>query len=232
VRLAPRSRIRPGRARRARRTLASTAASLGVAAVLLTPAGSSSGAAPLTRLAPVAAAPAASALPAQAAARADRRHPCTEGKRFRPTSLEIPGLTQPRAVLALGRGPGNVPKAPPLSEAGKRQFAWDAKDAIRAGARRGIVKLNAHTYPDGSAMGNTLINGLYAGDRIVVRGAEGQQRCYEVIARVQITAERRYARYYRTEGRPGRLGIAVCSGVRRGPGDWSHRTIWFAKLLR
>lgn len=207
------------------RTLAAAAVAFGVGLSLLVPVTAPAAAAP----ARAAASAATSVAPAQPL---ERKRRCKQGTRFRPTSLAIPGLTRPRAVLALGRDARNVPKAPPFSDAGKRQFAWDAKDAIRAGARRGVVKLNAHTYPDGSAMGNTLINGLYAGDRIVVRGAEGQQRCYQVIDRVQVTAERRYQRYYRTQGRPGRLAIAVCSGVRRGPGDWSHRTIWFAKLER
>ncbi|MGA8846457.1 MAG: class F sortase [Nocardioides sp.] len=152
------------------------------------------------------------------------------GKKFRPTALGIPGLSPRRTVLALGRDSRNVPKAPPLSESGKRQYAWDAKDKIKAGARHGVAKLNAHTYPDGSAIGNDLIRELYEGNRLVLRGRNGQQRCYDVIARVQIPAERRFARYYRTGG-PHRVAIAVCSGVRRGPGDWSHRTIWFAKLI-
>ena len=153
---------------------------------------------------------------------------CSQGKKFRPTALGIKKVTPRRTVLALGRDARNVPKAPPLTDSGKRQFAWDAKDKIRAGSRHGVIKLNAHTYPDGSAIGNTLINRLYEGARIVVRGAKGQQRCYDVVDRVQIPAEKRYRRYYRTDG-PGRLAIAVCSGVRRGPGNWSHRTLWFAK---
>ncbi len=152
------------------------------------------------------------------------------GKRFRPTSLGIPGVSTRRTVLALGRDSRNVPKAPPLSESGKRQYAWDTKDKIRAGSRHGVAKLNAHTYPDGSAIGNDLIRELYVGDRLDVQGKRGQQRCYEVVARVQIPSERRFPRYYRTGG-PHRLAIAVCSGVRRGPGDWSHRTIWFAKIV-
>ena len=175
---------------------------------------------------------AAQVAPAAPAARAARAKRCTDsGKRFRPTSLGIRGVTRGARVLQLGRDGAGVPQAPPLSDTGKRQLAWDAKDAIRAGARHGVAKLNAHTYPDGSALGNDLINRLQVGGRITARGSGGQVRCYRVVDRVQITAERRFARYYRTDG-PHRLAIAVCSGVRRGPGDWSHRTLWFAKLVR
>lgn len=174
---------------------------------------------------------AANPPPAQQATVAKKKGCSNAGKKFRPTSLGIPHVSKRRVVLALGRDAANVPKAPPLTDTGKRQFAWDAKDKIKAGARHGVVKTNAHTYPDGSAIGNDLINGLQVGGRIVARGAKGQVRCYEVIDRVQITAEKRFKRYYRTDG-PGRLAIAVCSGVRRGAGDWSHRTIWFAKVIR
>lgn len=153
------------------------------------------------------------------------------GKKFRPTSLGVPGVSKRRAVLKLGRDGNNVPKAPPFTTTGKTQFAYDAQDKIKAGARHGVTKLNAHTYPDGSAIGNDLLRELQVGGRLVARGDSGQQRCYEVIDQVQIPAEKRFPRYYRTDG-PGRLAIAVCSGVRRGPGDWSHRTIWFAKLVR
>ncbi|MDE0775291.1 class F sortase [Nocardioides sp.] len=175
---------------------------------------------------------AADAVPVAAQATSAKKKGCTNsGRKFRPTSLGVPRVSKQRTVLALGRDAQNVPQAPPLTDTGKRQFAWDAKDAIKAGARHGVVKTNAHTYPDGSAIGNDLINGLYVGGRIVARGAKGQVRCYEVVDRVQIPAEKRFKRYYRTDG-PGRLAIAVCSGVRRGAGDWSHRTIWFAKVIR
>ena len=57
----------------------------------------------------------------------------------------------------------------------------------------------------------------------------GQDRlCYRVTRRLEVRADKAVPAYYRSGGRP-RLAILVCSGVRRGPGDWSERTIWFAK---
>ena len=41
-------------------------------------------------------------------------------------------------------------------------------------------------------------------------------------------ASKTLLRYYRLDG-PPRLGIVVCSGKRTGPGQWSKRTVWFAK---
>jgi hypothetical protein len=151
---------------------------------------------------------------------------------FRPTRLRIPGLVRRTRVLALGRDKRGVPRTPPLTKRGKWQFAWDKASGIRPGGRRGVVRLNAHTYPRfaGTALGNRLLAGLHKGDRLVVTGARGQRLCYRVTRRVRIRAEGSFAAYYSNTG-PSRLAILVCSGKRRGPGNWSHRTIWYAKPI-
>lgn len=93
-----------------------------------------------------------------------------------------------------------------------------------------MIRLAAHTYPRsaGAALGNRLLGRLRAGALIKVSGAQGAQLCYRVTRRITVRAEQRLAAYYATTGAP-RLAILVCSGTRRGPGDWSHRSIWFAK---
>ena len=105
-------------------------------------------------------------------------------------------------------------------------FAWDREQGISPGDRRGNVLLNAHTWPDGSALGNRLLTSLDRGDRIRVRGAKSQL-CYRVTERVEVLAKDGLPRYYAKTGRP-QLAIVVCSGRRLGPGVWEKRTIWFA----
>ncbi len=39
-----------------------------------------------------------------------------------------------------------------------------------------------------------------------------------------------YPPYYDADG-PPRVAIIVCSGTRTGPGEWSHRTIWFGRAI-
>ena len=56
------------------------------------------------------------------------------------------------------RDAAGIPGVPPLSSAGKTVFAWDREQGIRPGDRRGNVLLNAHTWPDGSALGNRLLS--------------------------------------------------------------------------
>ncbi len=146
------------------------------------------------------------------------------GHPFRPRTVALPGTTRPLPVIAPPRDAGNVPGVPPLTAEGKWEFAWDA--SIAPGAPAGNVLLNAHTWPDGSALGNRLLGRLEKGDRIVVRGA-GRKLCYRVTERVEVPAAQGLPRYYATDG-PPQLAIVVCSGRRLGPGDWEDRTIWFA----
>lgn len=151
---------------------------------------------------------------------------------FRPASLTIPGVVGRTRVLALGRDRHGVPRTPPLTNRGKWQLAWDKKSRIRPGSKHGVVRLNAHTYPrDGSyglALGNRLLKRLRKGQLLLARGPHGERLCYRVTKQVRVRATKSVPAYYSSTGRP-RLAILVCSGVRRGPGDWSHRTIWFAE---
>ncbi len=141
-------------------------------------------------------------------------------------------MVGPTRVLALGRDRNGVPKTPPLTDRGKWEFGWDKQSHIRAGSPKGVVRLTAHTYPrDGSyglALGNRLLTKLRLGSTLLVSGREGRHMCYRVSKRLNVRAEQSVPAYYDSDGRP-LLAILVCSGVRRGPGDWSHRTIWFAK---
>jgi hypothetical protein len=153
---------------------------------------------------------------------------------FTPASITIPRVVGPTRVLALGRNRNGVPKTPPLTDRGKWEFGWDKESRIRAGSPHGVVRLNAHTYPrDGSyglALGNRLLTRLRVGATLVVTGRGEQRMCYRVVRRIRVRAEQSVPAYYASSGRP-LLAILVCSGVRRGPGDWSHRTIWFAQPL-
>jgi hypothetical protein len=157
---------------------------------------------------------------------------CSHPERgFTPTSLRIPRVVARSRVLALGRDQRGVPRPPPLTHRGKWQLAWDKASGIRPGGPRGVVRLTAHTYPrdgsHGSALGNLLLARLRNGARLEISGSQGERLCYRVVRRVEVPAERSLPGYYSSTG-PSRLAILVCSGKRRGPGDWSHRTVWYA----
>lgn len=149
----------------------------------------------------------------------------TSTKPFVPTSVTIEGIDE-ISILPLGLDVNGVPGTPPLTTGGKGQMAFDIGGGVKVGAKRGNALFNAHTYGDGSALGNKLLKELEKGDQIVVEGPGGK-KCYEVTARKEVPADSRDSGYFDNYGRP-RMAIVVCSGKRLGPSNWTERTIWFA----
>ncbi len=149
----------------------------------------------------------------------------TAKKAFIPTSMSISGV-KTIAILPLGLDTQGIPGTPPLTSAGKQSMAFDISSGIKPGSKAGHALFNAHTYPDGSALGNTLLDKLNKGDQIVVKGLGGQI-CYKVTKESEVAADSRDSGYFDTEGKP-EIAIVVCSGQRLGPGVWTKRTIWFA----
>ncbi|WP_222117849.1 class F sortase [Nocardioides sp. SLBN-35] len=147
--------------------------------------------------------------------------PATAG--FVPTAITVPGVARRARVLALPRDAAGVPGVPPVSD--KLAFAWD-RGGIEPGSTAGHVLLNTHTWPDGTAMGNRLLAGLDVGGRIVLR-AGPQVACYTVTERTEVLASDGFPGWDAVDG-PPQVVIVVCSGKRLGPGNWTHRTLWFA----
>lgn len=181
-------------------------------------------------------APARSAAPAtstpapasRAASPSPLRAACpATARRFEPTSIDVLGVGRRIPVITPPRDARDVPGTPPLTATGKRVFAFDRGQGVEPGDRRGNVLLNAHTYPDGSALGNDLLLSTAKGDRIVVHGQGGRRLCYTVRDVTQVRASEGFPAYYAKDGRP-QLAIIVCSGRRLGPGEWESRTIFFA----
>lgn len=153
--------------------------------------------------------------------------PSALNKPLTPRRITIPHITTKARVIMPPREAGRVPGDPPLTEAGKEMFAFDKYTGIYPGSTFGVVRMNAHVWPDGSAVGNRMLKKLKIGHRIVVFG-KTKKICYRVVDKVVVDASKTLLRYYRTYGKP-RLGIVVCSGKRLGPGIWTKRTVWFAK---
>lgn len=151
--------------------------------------------------------------------------PCDEPTRkpFTPERISIDGVAD-APVIGVPRDSRGVTGV--LPESDRTDFAWDL-GGTKPGSRRGNVLLNTHTWADGSALGNALLDNLEKGDRILVAGG-AHQLCYRVTKRIEVLASRGYAPYYAAHG-PPRVAIIVCSGTRTGPGQWTHRTIWFAR---
>lgn len=154
--------------------------------------------------------------------------PTTTTRSFVPRRITMPGIVRRALVVAPPRGRGGVPGAPALTAAGKWQFAWDRAQRVKPGDRRGNVLLNAHVWPNGSAVGNRMLARLQRGDQIVVHGT-ARKLCYRVTDRIQVNPWEGLRRYYNRLGRH-QLAIVTCSGKRLAPGVWSKRTVWYASL--
>lgn len=157
-----------------------------------------------------------------------REDPCAKQARtgFEPTTMSVEGVTRGATVLGLPRDARGVVGVPPVND--KDAFAWDL-GGVEPGSAEGHVLLNTHTWPDGSAMGNQLLDTLEVGDELRL-SRPGKIACYEVTERVEVRVEDGYPGWSATDG-PPQVVIVVCSGERRGPGDWSHRTLWFAEPI-
>lgn len=179
----------------------------------------------------VAPAPTPSATPTPTPTPTPEPDPCAGQARagFVPTRLNVPGVVRKAAVIGVPRDAEGVVGV--LPHADNENFAWDL-GGVEPGARQGHVLLNTHTWPGSNeggypAMGNRLLDRLQVGGRIVLSGEGGQMACYRVAKRVEVPTEQGYPGWSAKDG-PPRVVIVVCSGERRGPGDWSHRTLWFA----
>lgn len=151
--------------------------------------------------------------------------PCAGQARrgFVPTSITLPGVVRRAEVRALPGDAAGVVGVPPVAD--KQVFAWDL-GGVEPGSRQGHVLLNTHTWPDGSAMGNTLLDRLRVGAELRL-SRPGRIACYRVTKRVEVRVEDGYPGWSATDGAP-QVVIVVCSGQRLGPGRWTHRTLWFA----
>lgn len=148
---------------------------------------------------------------------------------FVPSHARIPAIGRTVRVIQVERTRDNAVGAGPVTEGGKWLMAMDPH--TKPASRRGTVILSGHTWPDGSALGNAMLRDLQRGHKVTMLGKDGRQACYRIKERSQYPADRvPRKKAFRYWG-PEQMVIVTCSGKRRGPGDWSHRTIWYAVPL-
>ena len=147
--------------------------------------------------------------------------------RIGPASYGVQALDQLKTTTPDGT---TVLTSPNPTDYNPHVFAWD-KQSAEAGSPVGNVLLTAHTYSDGSALGNRLYRELRPGDRLNLVGPNGFV-CYKVSERTEVAIkEYPFDHVYDFDGSP-RVVITVCSGLRLGPGDWTKRTIWFLEPMK
>jgi hypothetical protein len=141
---------------------------------------------------------------------------------FTPATVDIDDVGQNLPVQPLPRDGEDVPGVPPVSAT--HTVALDAPGP-QPGSERGLVRLNAHTWPNGAALGNQMLANFDVGDVLTLRRG-AVKVCYRVTKRVEVDGYATYEPFYALDG-PSQFAFIVCSGERVGPGDWNKRTIWF-----
>lgn len=146
---------------------------------------------------------------------------------IRPTEALISELNRAVGVVRVRRKRNGQIGTPPLTQRGKTQLGWDPN--VQPGAGWGSVITDAHTWPDGSALGNAMLRDLREGATIVMRDQAGASVCYRITKRGSYPRNRiPRSRMFQPWGAE-QLVIVVCSGRRLGPGNWLRRTVWWAE---
>ncbi len=150
---------------------------------------------------------------------------------FVPVAISVKGIGRVQ-VKGLNAQPDGVPKTLPINKVGKTKIAWD-RPGFRPGDATGHVLMNAHVWSDGTSVGDLLNEKLKRGKIVKVMGSAGQVQCYRLSKRIVKKPSRKLAvKFYGDIHSKHRLSILTCTGERRGPGDWSLRSIWFAKPIK
>jgi len=150
--------------------------------------------------------------------------PCEHGstKPFAPTTIDIQHVRKGMPVVGLGRDGSDVPGVPPVSAT--HTVAWDAPGP-KPGSESGLVRFNAHTWPNGAALGNEMLAHFSIGDILMLHSGT-TKLCYKVTKRVEVDGYSTYDPFFELNV-PSEFAFIVCSGKRVGPGDWNKRTLWF-----
>lgn len=149
---------------------------------------------------------------------------------FVPTRAAIAHVGRVR-VISVGMNRDGTMGTPPLTNTGKHELAWYDRSA-KPGSGRGGVATDAHTWPDGSALGNQMLSNLHKGDTVVLADGHGRQVCYRIVSRTQYPRSRvPMNAIVNGSGKGQTLSMVVCSGRRLGPGNWTDRTVWVARVV-
>lgn len=151
---------------------------------------------------------------------------------FVPVRFEIERFGTDEKVVSLGLDGDGFIAAPPKSEPSTASW-WNQGPA--AGAKAGKTVLSIHTYRRGGALGNQLFEGgqsqLQPGDRIILRGRQGEVACYDFVEAKKVAVED-YDPDSDTmvdyDGNP-LLTMIICWDHRKGTDLWDSRVFFYAQ---
>ena len=158
--------------------------------------------------------------------------PCTTtSQSFAPTSFTIVGANS-WPVVGLGRDADNRPITMTDEGLPLDAFIYDVEGPpVNYG--RGVFYGGAHRVENAPSLGNTMLRELSVGDFVVLADDAGNRVCLQLDERIEVPVED-YPddRVFNVTRAPQQYVFDVCSGVRRGPGDWSTATLFFLRKVK
>ncbi len=170
-----------------------------------------------------------SAVPTAAAATATCSATTPPTEAFTPTKAVFVSLKKSFSVVKVRRTSTGAIGTPPLTDTGKHLVGWDP--AVKPAGKSGVVILDAHTWPDGTALGNLLLSKLHTGGFLRVQDGQGHFACYQVTKRQEWPRQKVPTQKIFSNTGAQKLVIIVCSGKRVGPENWLDRTVWTAQIV-
>ena len=150
---------------------------------------------------------------------------------FQASTLEIPDLGVSSHVMSVAYDDEGNPGAPPLDDA--QGTAW-FNGSAQVGSDQGTSMLNIHTYRNGGALGNQLLDELSNGATLELTDGSGNTACYEVYERVKVhvdtVTDAELDRLHADSGDPEAV-IVVCDDFNWDEEFWETRVLWYAKKV-
>lgn len=150
---------------------------------------------------------------------------------FQASTLEIPDLGVTSHVMSVAYDDEGNPGAPPLDDA--QGTAW-FNGSAEVGSDQGTSMLNIHTYRNGGALGNQLLDELSNGATLELTDGSGNTACYEVYERVKVhvdtVTDAELDRLHADGGDPEAV-IVVCDDFNWDEEFWETRVLWYAKKV-
>ncbi len=139
--------------------------------------------------------------------------------------IDRTGVSSPMLSLGLD---GSAPAAPPKNQ--PYTVGW-YRGGPAIGAAKGNAILTAHTYRQGGALGNDLVEGgLQVGDRIRVVGVDGSVQCYTYTGSTKVWVKdyKPGSTVMDNPNGPHQLALVVCWDFDWNTQEWRSRIILYA----
>lgn len=154
---------------------------------------------------------------------------CTPFKQqFVPTKLTIPELGVESPIIALGRDESDAAAAPPKDQ--PNTTGW-FDEGPKAASSQGKVLLTIHTYRNGGALGNQLLDEWKPGMTLKLSDGAGNVACYTTGEELKFNVadyDPESKVLYDWDSPEPQVAIIVCDDFNQQKQDWDARVIFYA----